>query len=126
MQEKYEITDAELEIMKVLWEDKSCSLNNIIEKLSVEEEKNKNTIKTLLHRLIGKGAVESKKIDTREVVYIPKINKKKYLAKESENFIKKLFNGSTEKLLLNFVEENKVSKDELKKLIEILEKDEEN
>lgn len=126
MQEKYEITDAELEIMKVLWEDKSCSLNGIIEKLSVDEEKNKNTIKTLLHRLIGKGAVESKKIDTREVVYIPKINKKKYLSKESDNFIRKLFNGSTEKLLLNFVEENKVSKDELKKLIEILEKDNEN
>lgn len=126
MQEKYEITDAELEIMKVLWDDKGCNLNDIIKKLSVDEEKNKNTIKTLLHRLIGKGAVESKKIDTREVVYIPKISKKKYLSKESDNFIRKLFNGSTQKLLLNFVEENKVSKDELKKLINILEQDEEN
>ena len=112
--------------MQNLWDDKGCNLNDIIKKLSVDEEKNKNTIKTLLHRLIGKGAVESKKIDTREVVYIPKISKKKYLSKESDNFIRKLFNGSTQKLLLNFVEENKVSKDELKKLIEILEQDEEN
>lgn len=125
MNGKYEITDAELEIMKVLWEEKNCSLNTIIENLSGNEEKNKNTIKTLLHRLIGKGAVESKKINTREVVYIPKITKKKYLSKESDNFIKKLFNGSTEKLLLNFVEENKVSKDELQRLIDILEQDEE-
>ena len=125
MNGKYEITDAELEIMKVLWEEKNCSLNTIIENLSGNEEKNKNTIKTLLHRLIGKGAVESKKINIREVVYIPKITKKKYLSKESDNFIKKLFNGSTEKLLLNFVEENKVSKDELQRLIDILEQDEE-
>ena len=34
MQEKYEITDAELEIMQILWEEKECTLNNIIEKLS--------------------------------------------------------------------------------------------
>ena len=42
MQEKYEITDAELEIMQILWEEKECTLNNIIEKLSTKEEKNKN------------------------------------------------------------------------------------
>lgn len=125
MQEKYEITDAELKIMQVLWKNKKSSLNEIIENLSDNEEKNKNTIKTLLHRLITKGAVESKKINLREVVYIPKISEKKYLAKESDTFLKKLFNGSTEKLLLNFVEEKKVSKKELEKLIDILE-DEEN
>ena len=125
MQEKYEITDAELKIMQVLWKNKKSSLNQIIESLSDNEEKNRNTIKTLLHRLIGKGAVESKKINLREVVYIPKINEKKYLAKESDTFLKKLFNGSTEKLLLNFVEEKKVSKKELEKLIDILEQDEE-
>ncbi len=31
MQEKYEITDAELEIMQILWEEKECTLNNISE-----------------------------------------------------------------------------------------------
>ena len=125
MKEKYEITDAELEIMQVLWENKECNLAEIIEKLSVNEEKNKNTIKTLIHRLTQKGAIESKKINSKEVIYIPKVSEKKYIKKESNNFLNKVFNGNINKLLLNFVEDKKVSKEELQKLIDIME-DKEN
>jgi BlaI family penicillinase repressor len=125
MKEKYEITDAELEIMQVLWENKECNLAEIIEKLSVNEEKNKNTIKTLIHRLTLKGAIESKKINSKEVIYIPKVSEKKYIKKESNSFLDKVFNGNINKLLLNFVEDKKVSKEELQKLIDIME-DKEN
>lgn len=125
MKEKYEITDAELEIMQVLWENKECNLAEIIEKLSVNEEKNKNTIKTLIHRLTQKGAIESKKINSKEVIYIPKVSEKKYIKKESNNFLDKVFNGNINKLLLNYVEDKKVSKEELQKLIDIME-DKEN
>lgn len=125
MKEKYEITDAELEIMQVLWENKECNLAEIIEKLSVNEEKNKNTIKTLIHRLTQKGAIESKKINSKEVIYIPKVSEKKYIKKESNSFLDKVFNGNINKLLLNFVEDKKVSKEELQKLIDIME-DKEN
>jgi len=124
MQEKYDITDAELEIIQILWKKKQCNLITIIQELSANEEKNKNTIKTLIHRLVQKGAIESKKVNTKEVVYIPKISEKKFLSKESNSFLKKFFNGSTEKLLLNFIEDKKVSKSELKRLIDILEQDE--
>ena len=51
---KYEITDAELEIMKALWEQQELTLNEIVATLSKEEKKNKSTIKTLLYRLIEK------------------------------------------------------------------------
>lgn len=124
MKEQYEITDAELEIMQVLWKNSGCNLTTITQELSRNENKNKNTIKTLIHRLIQKGAIESQKINNKEVVYVPKINKKKFIKKESNSFLEKFFNGNTEKLLLNFVEEKKISKEELKKLIDILEQDE--
>jgi len=81
MENKYNITDAELEIMKELWENKQLSLNELTEKLNEKEPKNKNTIKTLLYRLVQKGAIESRKINTKEVVYIPKINEKKFWKK---------------------------------------------
>lgn len=125
MKEQYEITDAELEIMQVLWKNNKSNLTLITQELSRNEEKNKNTIKTLIHRLIQKGAIESKKVNNKEVVYIPKINEKKFIKKESNSFLKKFFNGNTEKLLLNFVEDRKVTKDELQNLIDILEQDEE-
>ena len=125
MENKYNITDAELEIMKELWENKQLSLNELTEKLNKKEPRNKNTIKTLIHRLIQKGAIESQKVNNKEVEYIPKINEKKFIAKESNSFLNKFFNGNTEKLLLNFVENKKVTKNELQKLIDILEQDEE-
>ena len=128
MNEQYEITEAELEIMQVLWKNKRGNLTTIMEELSKKsknEERNKNTIKTLIHRLIQKGAIESQKVNNKEVEYIPKINEKKFIAKESNSFINKFFIGNTEKLLLNFVENKKVTKSELQKLIDILEQDEE-
>ena len=125
MKEQYEITEAELEIMQVLWKNKRCNLTAIMEELSKNEERNKNTIKTLIHRLIQKGAIESQKVNNKEVEYIPKINEKKFITKESNSFLNKFFNGNTEKLLLNFVENKKVTKKELQKLIDILEQDEE-
>ena len=128
MNEQYEITEAELEIMQVLWKNKRGNLTTIMEELSKKsknEERNKNTIKTLIHRLIQKGAIESQKVNNKEVEYIPKINEKKFIAKESNRFLNKFFNGNTEKLLLNFVENKKVTKSELQKLIDILEQDEE-
>lgn len=128
MNEQYEITEAELEIMQVLWKNKRGNLATIMEELSKKsknEERNKNTIKTLIHRLIQKGAIESQKVNNKEVEYIPKINEKKFIAKESNSFLNKFFNGNTEKLLLNFVENKKVTKNELQKLIDILEQDEE-
>lgn len=128
MNEQYEITETELEIMQALWKNKRGNLTTIMEELSKKnktEEKNKNTIKTLIHRLIQKGAIESQKVNNKEVEYIPKINEKKFIAKESNSFLNKFFNGNTEKLLLNFVENKKVTKKELQKLIDILEQDEE-
>lgn len=121
MKKQYEITNSEFEIMQVLWRKKQCGLNEIINELSLNEEKNKNTTKTLIHRLVLKGAIESRKINGKEVIYIPKINESTFLAKESNNFIERFFNGNVHKLLLNFVEDEKVSKEELEHLIEILE-----
>lgn len=121
MPNKYDITDAELEIMQVLWKNKECDLNSIIEELNGETDKNRNTVKTLLRRLILKGSVASKKINSKDTVYIPKVNKNKFLEGENENFLKKLYNGKMGNLLLNFVENKKVSKEELQKLIDILE-----
>lgn len=123
MSDKYDITDAELAIMQVLWEKGECSLNEIIEGLG-SEDKNKNTVKTLLRRLILKGSVKSKKTNSRDAVYISKVKKDKFLSNQNDNFLNKLYNGNTGNLLLNFVENKKVSKEELQKLIDILESEE--
>ncbi len=118
---KYDITDAELEIMKLLWENEELTLNKIVEDLSKKEKKNKNTIKTLLYRLIEKGSVKSITNSKKENTYKAIIKKENYLEKENESFLQKLYNGSTNKLLLNFVEEKKISKKDLQDLLDLIE-----
>ena len=118
---KYEITDAELEIMKVLWENGELTLNEIVEILSKKEKKNKSTIKTLLYRLIEKESVKSITNKKKENTYKAAINEEEYLKKANESFLEKLYNGSTNKLLLNFVEEKKISKKDLQDLLDLIE-----
>lgn len=118
---KLEITDAELEIMKILWQTKGSTLNEIVEMLSKKEERNKSTIKTLLYRLIEKESVKAIYENKKEKIFKPLIKKEEYLNKENETFIQKLYNGSTNKLLLNFVEEKKISKKDLQDLLNLIE-----
>lgn len=121
MQNKYNITDAELQIMQVLWERKECDLNEIIEELNGKTDKNRNTVKTLLRRLILKGSIKSKKINSKGTVYVSQVNKSKFLINQNDIFLKRLYDGSAKNLLLNFIDNRKVSKEELQKFIDILE-----
>ena len=115
-----QITDAELEIMKVLWEKKSLTLNELVEELSKEEPKNKSTIKTLLYRLIDKKVVKSVEKNKKEDEYKPLISEKKYLKNANETFLEKLYDGNVNNMLLNFVEDKKITKEEIENLLNII------
>lgn len=119
--EKYDITDAELEIMQILWEKGKCSFQEITIELEKTKQRSKSTIKTLLYRLVDKDSVRIKKIGLKDAVYEANISYQKYLSKQNQSFLDKLYKGSAQKLLLNFVEEKAVSKEELQKMIQLLE-----
>lgn len=121
IKDKYDITDSELEIMQVLWNNGNCGLAEIVAELDKTKKRNKNTVKTLLYRLVDKGAVKSQKVNGQEFSYAPTITEKKYLSKANNSFLSKLYKGNVEKLLLNFVEYKTVSKEELQKLVNMLE-----
>lgn len=121
MKDKYNITDSELEIMQVLWNLGNCGLAEIIIELDKIKKRNKNTVKTLLYRLVDKGAVKSQKVNSQEFSYGATITEKQYLSKANNSFLSKLYKGNVEKLLLNFVEDKTVSKKELQKLVDMLE-----
>lgn len=124
MKDKYDITNAELEIMQVLWDNGSCSLTEIIAELDKIKKRNKNTVKTLIYRLADKGTINSQKNSSQETVYISTITEKEYLARANKSFLKNIYKGNIQKLLLNFVEDKTVSKEELKSLVDILESEE--
>ena len=111
------ISDAEIEVMKIIWEEGEVTSLEIINKLK-NFNWNDNTIRTLINRLIVKKAVGISKKEGKTYTYVPLIRENEYKIKRSKNFIKQFYNGSVQNMLLNFVECNEISKNELQFLID--------
>lgn len=111
------ISDAELEVMKIIWEQREVTSLEIIDKLAYCNWNN-NTIRTLINRLIAKRAVGISRKEGKVYTYVPLIKEKEYKKKASRNFISQFYNGSVNELLVNFVKHNEMSKNDLKIVIE--------
>lgn len=118
------ITESELEVMKVLWKMKKCNSLEIIDRLENTTNWNKNTIRTLITRLIEKEAIEIIDQVGKTYIYVPKISQEEYQKNESDNFVQRIFNGSLNGMLLNFVKQDKLKKEDLQELIEFIDKEE--
>lgn len=94
----FKISDAELEVMRILWREKQAvSFREIRIELSNKMGWEKSTIATLLRRLQKKGAIS---IQEKEVhYYMPKIAKEDYIMSKKRSLIDKLYDGSAK----NFV-----------------------
>lgn len=119
MKKQISIADSELPIMKVLWENGEMTSPELLSKLSG----NKNTLKTLLKRLTEKGAVGINEIGKRAYSYFPVISEEAYINKERKGFLQRVFDGSKEKMLLNFVKEEKITRKDLEDLMMMIEED---
>ncbi len=111
------IANAELPIMKVLWEKGELTSPEIFG----EMKGNVSTLKTLLKRLVDKGEVGINKINSRTYKYYPITTKKEYINSERKGFISRVFDGSKSKMLLNIVKEENITKEDIKKLLKMIE-----
>jgi BlaI family penicillinase repressor len=114
------ISDAEIEVMKVIWEKKEVTSLEIIRELE-SHNWNDNTVRTLINRLISKKAVGISKKEGKTYTYVPLIKENEYKVKRTKNFIKQLYNGSLNDMLLNFVDSNELSKSDLRELLDQIE-----
>ena len=117
------ITDAELDIMKALWKIGTATSPAIFAAIPNSEEMNTGTLKTLLSRLVSKGAVKVDEINLRHYLYTPVVTEREYIRINRKRMIDKVFDGSVRKMLLNFIEEEKITGDDLKQLIQQIEAD---
>lgn len=95
MPEKFKrLPDAELEVMKVLWDNPPpMSTNDVMKIISKEKSWNISTLLTLLSRLIERGFLDSEKRG-RERIYTPAVDKELYMEFETRTFLQKLHKNS--------------------------------
>ena len=119
------ISEAELEVMQVLWKKGESTSLEIISEVKKKKEWKNNTIMTLVSRLVNKDFIEVIRENKSLLVYKSKISEYDYKSKETNNFIEKLYNGSINNMLVAFAKSKKISKKELEDLIRLVEDEEE-
>ena len=119
------ISEAELEVMQVLWQKGESTSLEIISEVKKKKEWKNNTIMTLVSRLVNKEFIDVIREDKSLLIYKPKVSEYDYKSKETNNFIEKLYNGSINNMLVAFAKSKKLSKKDLEDLIKLVGDEEE-
>ena len=113
------ISDAEWEVMNLVWEKSPITANDIVEGLTRTKSWNHKTIGTFINRLTKKGALRFEQQGKR-YLYYPKIARGTYIKAESRFFLERIFCGQGGPLLAHFVKEVELSPTEISSLEKIL------
>lgn len=117
-----QISEAEAMVMEVLWKQSPMGADEVVAALSARTDWAEPTIKTLLNRLLNKGAIEAEK-EGRRYLYSPVLVRESWIGQQSEGMLERLFGGRVAPLVAHFSERGKLSAAdiaELRKLIEEL------
>ena len=116
-----QISEAEFEVMKVIWKHAPISTNEITDKLTQTTKWNPKTIQTLIKRLVTKGALSYEK-QSRVFVYTPLIEEKEYIGQRSHSFLKRYYNGDIMAMLSAYIKDDTLTESEIDTLRSILSK----
>jgi BlaI family penicillinase repressor len=113
------ISEAEWDVMKVVWDHEPVAASDVADKLAAERQWHPQTVKTMLTRLVGKGALTYKP-EGKRYLYRAKISRDACVRQESRSFLSRVFDGSVTPAVVHLLTHSKLSDDELKQLRRIL------
>ncbi|AAK81368.1 BlaI family penicillinase repressor [Clostridium acetobutylicum] len=119
MKSPVKISDAEWSVMQALWKHYPATFSEIVEGLNEECEWSPKTVHTLISRLVKKGVVSTIK-DTKHYKYSPLVTEDEMMNLETESFINKIYHGSVNLFVSNFLKKQKLNKNEILELKKIL------
>jgi len=115
------LTEAELRLMEVLWENGPCTVQQVLEALPDKPALAYNSVLTTIRILEKKGYVQHVK-DGRAHVYAPLLGRKEATRFEIRHLVSRFFENSDDMLVLNILEDRGIDEEELKRLRELLER----
>ena len=114
------ITEAESAVMEVLWARSPLAAEDVFEALSGNRDWQETTVKTLLNRLLRKGAVRATR-EGRRYFYTPVLQREAWLLGESQGLLERLFDGRVAPLVSHFSRHRKLSRKDIADLRKLLE-----
>ncbi len=119
------ISEAESVVMEVLWKGSPIATEDVMSALEPRGKWQESTVKTLLNRLLKKGAISARK-EGRRYLYSPVLKRKHWVSSESAGLLNRLFDGRVAPLVAHFSQQRKLAKSDiadLKRLIQELDDD---
>ena len=115
-----QISEAESVVMDVLWRTHPLGAEEVVAALADSRHWQEATIKTLLNRLLNKGAIAAEK-DGRRYLYSPRLKREDWVLAESRGLLDRLFDGRVAPLVAHFSEHRKLSRKDIAELRKLLE-----
>jgi BlaI family penicillinase repressor len=119
------ISDAEWTVMRAIWSRGEASATEVVETLEGQTSWSPRTVRTLLGRLVKKGALGFRE-QGREYVYQSLIDERSTELEASRSFLNRVFDGRLAPFLATFVESGNYSADDIAALKRIVEESESN
>ena len=117
-----QISDAEWDVMRVLWDRGRAGAQEVTEALAVERNWRPQTVKTLLNRLVKKGAVVYAE-EGRRFIYRAKLSRDAVVRAESRSFLSRVFDGAVTPALVHFVKLGNLSREDVEELKKALDRE---
>lgn len=113
------ISDAEYAVMDVLWDASPLTASDVADRVDPTRGWNASTVKTLLARLVAKGAVAHEE-DGRRYLYRPAIARADHAASESRRLVERLFGGRLTPLVAHFAQSEGLTPDDIAEIEALL------
>jgi BlaI family transcriptional regulator, penicillinase repressor len=117
-----DISDAEWHVMKVVWDHGPLTSGEVVRRLADEKDWKPRTVKTLLARLVQKGAVAARDADGR-FLYAARVDRDALARRETKSFLARVFDGAVAPALVHFIQEADLSPKEIAELRKVLERE---
>ena len=113
------ISDAELAVMEALWQQAPRSAADVADAVGEARDWSLATVKTLLSRLVSKGAIRTEP-DGKRYLYHPQIERSAYVGAESQRVVDKLFGGRAAPLFAHLAQAEALSDDDIAEIEALL------
>lgn len=114
-----QISDSEWYVMERIWAAGPCTAADVIRDLRATHDWNHSTIRTLLARLVEKGAL-AYDVDGSRYIYRAAVPRERCVRQEGRSFLEKAFGGDVAALLAHFVEEASLDRGQIEHLRQLL------
>lgn len=115
-----DISESEWSVMEALWESAPQTASEVTKVLRPTMGWAENTVRTLLTRLVEKGALKVRENASGTRAFTPAVKREDCVQAESESFMQRIFRGAAKPLLVHFASNAKLTPDEVRELKKLL------